>query len=286
LVVLQEGGTRAPLFCFDPTGTHVQAYKSLAYALGDEQPVYGLALSHIFATPWQEISINRIAEDYAQIVLGKQPKGPYYLLGWSNGGAIALAVARVLERHGQSLAFLGILDSLPQAHVATNPSELIHDEFLYYFQGDQRLEFLRLPDEQRQSLYNHLLRLDEPERVEYAIQWAQDKRLLPAQESDTSIEVLKVAYALTREAGNVLRTTARDPVQAPIHAWWTSARLSKYGKAPIDWTLYTKGTVEIRTIHGDHTDAVQSIQVHQRISEILTGKQARGGQKESYGAQS
>jgi hypothetical protein len=49
--------------------------------------------------------------------------------------------------------------------------------------------------------------------------------------------------------------------------------------------LYTREAAEIRTIVGEHTDVVQSIQVHQRISEILAMKRAYGAQKESYAVQ-
>ena len=96
---------------------------------------------------------------------------------------------------------------------------------------------------------------------------------------------MKVAYALDRETERILHDATQNPLSAPIHAWWTSATLDKHGKAPMDWTLCTRGAVEIGTIHGEHTDAVHSIQVHQGISEILAMKQAYGAQKESYAVQ-
>ena len=81
-----------------------------------------------------------------------------------------------------------------------------------------------------------------------------------------------------------LQAYRKTPVRAPIHAWWTSATLSKHRKAPVDWTQYTRGNVEVGTILGEHTDAVQGIKVHQRINEILT--QVCDVKKESYAVQS
>lgn len=267
LVVLQEGRGGTPLFCFDPTGTHVSAYQSLAYALGEDRPVYGLALSWIFAEPWNALSLDLVGARYCALIRERQPEGPYHLLGWSNGGAIALAVARFLEQQGQQPAFLGILDTQPQIVVESGLS--VGEELLHYVQGDRKELFLALPAAERQALKDELERLGEEDRVEYAIRWARDRRLLSREESDASMAALKVAYALDRETARVLRAAAQDPLRTPIHAWWTSATLSKRGGAPVDWTGCTSGPVEIKTIAGEHMDAVQSIQVHQQISEIL-----------------
>lgn len=144
---------------------------------------------------------------------------------------------------------------------------------------------MTLPESERQALKDTLEGLCEEDRVDYAIRWAQDRKLLSREESDASVSALKVAYALDRETGRVLRDAMQDPLHAPIHAWWTSATLDKHGKAPVDWALYTRGTAEIGTILGEHTDAVQSIQVHQRISEILAIKTISDGWKESHAIQ-
>ncbi len=283
LVVLQTGRGAVPLFCFDPTGTHVAAYQSLAYALGEDRPVYGLALSWIFSEPWNVLSMDLIAARYVAIIREQQPDGPYHLLGWSNGGAIALAVARQLEGQGQSVDFLGILDTQPQTTAGSTDSA--GDELLHYIRGDRQEAYLALPDAERQTLRDTLERLSDEDRVDYGIRWAQARKLLSREESEASVAALKVAYALDRETAEILHATARNPLQAPIHAWWTSATLNKHGKAPVDWSLCTKGSVKIETIVGEHTDAVQSIQVHHRIGEILAMTRVCDAQKESYGVQ-
>lgn len=283
MVVLQAGQAELPIFCFDPTGTHVSAYQPLAYALGEERPVYGLALNWIFSEPWTRLSMDLIVSRFTSIIHEQQPSGPYYLLGWSNGGGIALAVARELERQGQSVAFLGILDTQP--HLGLVSTDSVWGELLQYIPRDRQNAFQALPEADRQAIKEHVERLSEEERVEYAIQWAQDRHLLSREESDASTAALKVAYALDRETARILGTARRDPLQAPIAAWWTSATLSKYGQAPVDWTVYTRGRVEIGTVLGEHTDAVRSIQVHHRIRELVTTNRVGRTQKESYAVQ-
>ncbi len=283
LVVLQAGRGQAPLFCFDPTGTHVAAYQSVAYALGQERPVYGLPLSWIFSEPWNRLSMDLIAARYAVIIRDRQKHGPYLLLGWSNGGAIALAVAQQLERQGQSVDFLGILDT--QFQTMSDSTDSVEEELLHYIQGDRREAFLAVPDVELQALRDALKRLGDEDQVEYGIRWAQDRNLLSREESEASIAALKVAYALDREAAGMLRAAVQDPLQAPIHAWWTSATLRKHGKAPVDWSVCTKGIAVTETVHCEHADVVRSIQVHQRISEILFMLRGGHAQEESYAVQ-
>jgi amino acid adenylation domain-containing protein len=283
LVVLQAGRGQAPLFCFDPTGTHVAAYQSVGHALGQERPVYGLPLSWIFSEPWNRLSMDLIAARYAVIIRDRQKDGPYLLLGWSNGGAIALAVAQQLERQGQSVDFLGMLDT--QFQTMSGSTESVEEELLHYIQGDRRQAFLAVPEGERQALRDALKRLGDEDQVEYGIRWAQDRKLLSREESEASIAALKVAYALDREAAGMLRAAVQDPLQAPIHAWWTSSTLRKHGKAPVDWSVCTRGIAVTETVHGEHADVVRSIQVHQRISEILSMLRGGRAQEESYAVQ-
>lgn len=49
--------------------------------------------------------------DYSREILATQPQGPYYLMGWSLGGAIALDIAATLESQGHTVGFLGLVDS-------------------------------------------------------------------------------------------------------------------------------------------------------------------------------
>jgi thioesterase domain-containing protein len=52
-----------------------------------------------------------MARDYADQIRMVQPSGPYHLLGWSLGGDIAFAIAEELQRRGQEIGLLVILDA-------------------------------------------------------------------------------------------------------------------------------------------------------------------------------
>ncbi|MGC7978442.1 thioesterase domain-containing protein, partial [Salmonella enterica] len=46
-------------------------------------------------------------------LLARQPHGPYYLLGYSLGGTLAQGIAARLRARGETVAFLGLLDTWP-----------------------------------------------------------------------------------------------------------------------------------------------------------------------------
>lgn len=285
LVSLRDGRDLLPLFCFDPDGTHVQAYRPLALSLEEGRPVYGLTLSHLFGMRWQDVSIPKLAERQAAIIRARQPSGPYHLLGWSNGGVLALATAQVMERDGEKIAFLGLLDTQPEHALYETQAPTPVDELLAYIRRDRRDAFDAIPESEREALGEKLDRLDEEHRLEAAVLWAREREFLSPEEADASIGSLKLGYALAREAARFLSWTRSQPIQAPIHVWWTTATLSRWGKGPVDWSEHTTGAIAMESVAGDHMEAVYSIHVHQRIGDILTMTQGGRAQEGPYAVQ-
>jgi nonribosomal peptide synthetase DhbF len=54
-----------------------------------------------------------MAVDYHNEIRKIQPTGPYHLAGWSIGGTLAFAVANVIQRLGDDVALLSLIDSMP-----------------------------------------------------------------------------------------------------------------------------------------------------------------------------
>jgi amino acid adenylation domain-containing protein len=108
IVALQPEGALPPLYCVHPADRRVLGYMKIARCLGTDQPVYGVQ------DVGEELSrpVPRIAMDHVQALRARQPEGPYYLAGWSFGGFVAWEMASLLERQGQTVAFLGVLDTM------------------------------------------------------------------------------------------------------------------------------------------------------------------------------
>ncbi|MDQ1350344.1 MAG: hypothetical protein QG657_645 [Acidobacteriota bacterium] len=92
----------------------------------------------------RNITIEKLAEDYIEKIKKVQPKGPYRIVGWSLGGTIAFEMVLQLERLGEAVSFLGLLDApgpqgdwKEQAFAFTPQSE--KELFLEYWQGDNRI---------------------------------------------------------------------------------------------------------------------------------------------------
>jgi amino acid adenylation domain-containing protein len=114
LITLQpEGndGERRPLFLVHPLAGLVFPYYELALQLGTDQPVYGLQSIGIAGEASPLNRIESMAEHYLAAIRQVQPKGPYQLAGWSFGGTVALEMAQQLQKSGESIAFLGIIDT-------------------------------------------------------------------------------------------------------------------------------------------------------------------------------
>jgi amino acid adenylation domain-containing protein len=110
LVEVRGGGARPPFFCVHPAGGNVLCYSELARHLGGEQPFYAFQSKGLTDEGERQTSIEEMAEHYVGLLRGVQPEGPYRLGGWSLGGVVAFEMARQLERKGQRVSLLAVID--------------------------------------------------------------------------------------------------------------------------------------------------------------------------------
>ncbi len=111
LVPIQTTGTHPPLFIVHAIGGNVLTFAPLPKLLGKDQPIYGL---QSIGLDGQERPINKIEEmaaRYIQEVQIIQPRGPYFLAGACMGGVVAYEMAQQFHAHGQTVAFLGLVES-------------------------------------------------------------------------------------------------------------------------------------------------------------------------------
>ncbi|EON33170.1 Non-ribosomal peptide synthetase modules-related protein [Gordonia terrae C-6] len=113
VITLRGEGSRPPLFCVHPAGGLAWFYGGLAPHLRD-RPIYGLQDPHVVTGEPSVTDARALARRYVEEIRRVQPSGPYHLLGWSVGGVIAHAMATHLVELGESVAYLGIMDSRPE----------------------------------------------------------------------------------------------------------------------------------------------------------------------------
>ncbi|SFX01522.1 nonribosomal peptide synthetase DhbF [Thermoactinomyces sp. DSM 45891] len=113
LLPLRESGTRHPIFCVHPAGGLSWCYAGLMTTLGMDYPIYGLQARGIARKDVMPRSTEEMAANYIEHMKEIQPEGPYYLLGWSLGGNVIHAMATQLQRQGDEVALVVMLDAYP-----------------------------------------------------------------------------------------------------------------------------------------------------------------------------
>jgi thioesterase domain-containing protein len=109
---IRTSGDQSPLFCVHPVSGVAWCYSGLQRHLPAGLPIYGLQVDTADGSAWPR-DLTELTATYADRIREVQPAGPYRLLGWSLGGTIAHAVAGRLQREGERVEFLALLDSYP-----------------------------------------------------------------------------------------------------------------------------------------------------------------------------
>jgi len=127
LVPIQIAGEKPPVYCLPGAIGSVMYLYPLASYLGQQQPFYALQTPGLEGEATPE-TVAAQARYHLQALRQQQPSGPYQLMGHSSGGRVAFEMAWQLEQQGETVAFLGILDtSAPdsnQPNLMANYTEL------------------------------------------------------------------------------------------------------------------------------------------------------------------
>ena len=112
LVTFRASGRNSPLFIVHGAFGDIVFVREIVRDLRSDRPVYGLQpppLDGAYKVPRR---MEDIAADYLAEIRKVQPKGPYFLAGYSFGGTAALEMAQQLAQSGERAAFLGLIDTI------------------------------------------------------------------------------------------------------------------------------------------------------------------------------
>jgi amino acid adenylation domain-containing protein len=111
LVPLQPRGEKRPLFCVHAAGGNVFRFVRLTSDMGLERPIYGLQARGLESNEQPYSSIEEMASAYVKAIKCVQSEGPYILSGWSLGGTVAFEMAFILEKLGESVLAVIMIDA-------------------------------------------------------------------------------------------------------------------------------------------------------------------------------
>jgi amino acid adenylation domain-containing protein len=266
----RKNAAATPLFCIHSGLGTVLGYLPLAHRLNGQRPVYGVACRTLNNPLHRDASLESMAADYVQLVRAVQPEGPYSLLGWSLGGAIAALMAARLEAEGERIEFLGLVDSyIPGAHDIPSRRDW-RSEFAFFLNGiaqDHDL-LLQVPQEV----------CDPFESEEPLIRWSRELmeqrglRFVGKYEGVSAAEVVRLFLAdhnLYLATTSVVHPLA--PVSAQIDCWWTKSQ----GELAIEEVSLQldAGAIGVHyRIDDDHLGIIENEEFLAQLSQRLTSQ--------------
>ncbi len=257
LVPIRRSGSQRPLFMVHPLGGEVQYARDLAPELDAEVPVYGLAASGFAAGEKTPTTIQALAASYLTAIRAVQPKGPYRIAGWSAGGLIAHEMAHQVIAAGETVEFLGIIDtSVHKTAPAEHP--ISETQFL--------LEWL--PERIAPSIRSELDAHAAANRIEQMLALCLANDLLP-QELSKDIDAqslrthLKVAHAIRQAVDAYV-----SPVTA-VNVSLFTARDQERVDAALGWSELQGERLQITPLRGEHNTLVKAPYVS-ALGEAIT----------------
>ncbi|KAG0196829.1 hypothetical protein BGX28_009696 [Mortierella sp. GBA30] len=222
LLPLKTTGGRPPLFCIHPGFGLSWLYMGLAKHLHPEQPLYGLQARGLDGKTELAESVEQMTLDYIDHVRQIQPHGPYHLLGYSFGGTVAQSMAVELEKQGEEVPLLVIMDSTADYSVAGDVDIVQQD-------GAEQVE--------------HLARFGGSDSTEDG--WALWERTKPIQ---ANIYYLAKRFVPSIYSGDILffRATVQPDDKAPTVDLAST------------WAPYTLGAVEVHNVGCTHMEMDKS----------------------------
>jgi thioesterase domain-containing protein len=240
IVPMQPNGSEAPLFIIHGAGGNIIRFYQLAMLVGTDRPVYGIQAQSLLAGQPALLRLEDQAAYYLAEIREIQPKGPYYFLGYSFGGTIALEIAHRLHALGEKVELLGLLDSRQRdcMFVAQRQDSMRTrlDRRIARFLGN----FGSLSVRQKVAYLNEKL-VTRILRWIYKAAFALGFRSVPSFMKSTD-DISWVA-AMNYEA---------RPWLGPVSLFRTAIQPDPRLPMDLGWTPLAKGGVEVYELPGDH----------------------------------
>ncbi len=277
LVTIQPRGERPPVYCVHPGHGNIVCYLDLARQLGPEQPVYGLQAPDLDQEGDPYVSIEEMAARYCMAIREQQPEGPYFLAGWSFGGMVAFEIAQQLQRSGQVLASLCLLDCrLPvtAAEMTRIKPELIKASMLL----EHARNVVEASGEELEISAYDLQGLEPEEQLERILGTITNRNLMPRDIDPQMVRrYLEIRMARILAIRRYQPQTYAGPMTlfraAEVNRDAPLAEAQKvFEKAALDptygWDKIVQRAVDVKTVPGNHESMIRAPHVRVLAGEL------------------
>jgi acetoacetyl-CoA synthetase len=135
LLLLKAGTVHPPVFIAHGLGDTVFDLFRLVKTIESSHPIYGMQARGIDGVDAPLSSIEKMAQFHLEAIKKLQTHGPYFLIGYSLGGLVALEIAQRLSAGGETIALLALVDSYPYR----NRLGLIQNALLWFRMAKRRM---------------------------------------------------------------------------------------------------------------------------------------------------
>lgn len=244
IVPLRAGGGNPPLFC-----VHAGNFADMAAVLETERAVYGVGYQ-LWDEAKSNLTIEKLAASHVSKILTIQPKGPYYLIGYSIGALVAYEMANALVGRGESINLLALVD--------------IYNPALYRDRSSEAMQFRNRYRVDRIRKYGRNLM-----RAQFS-ELASDGSKLLGRKATALVRSLVSNVAVTPEV--LVRAYLPPAFEGRIVLFRVEVPMdggSEFSQDPsLGWKAYVKGGVDVKTVAGNHTTVVQLPHVTDLASKL------------------
>ncbi|MFN5396699.1 MAG: non-ribosomal peptide synthetase [Pseudanabaena sp.] len=270
IIPVKDSGTYPPLFCVSGIHGNVILYYKLAKYLGESQPFYGLQPRGLDGIQPPHTSIEAMATSYIQAIRTVQPKGPYFIGGFSFGSKIVWEMAQQLYQQGERVALLALFDG---RNVSKDIVRLpFRKRIFLHFQNFREIGFAYIS--QKLPSWQDWLNVSSQYWTKKTARRFYNRLQLPL---PFYLRQFAIEEILEKTAVEAMKNYVIQPYPDKVTLFRADIQDSYVVGIPLlDWDLgwgqLASGGVEIQTVPGDHLTMFREPQIQilaQKLQECL-----------------
>ena len=256
LVAIQvpENGVKRPFYCVHGLTGDTYWFVDLARHMGEDIPFYGLQSVGLNGQQEPLQTIEDMAAYYVSEMRAVQPEGPYFFGGYSYGAHVAYEMACQLQKQGQEVGLLAILDTfaiLEQGEISRlqqilRGSAMNLDRLVAFLKSDSKRiygRFHQLTETWKRRIKQQLSSTTFASSHNVAVDLIENAEQLPTHVQ----EIIVLNFA-------ALNAYHPRGYEGDITLLQSIARpFSRHFDALMGWGYLTTGDVKAMTVPGSHT---------------------------------
>ncbi|MEX3936959.1 acetoacetate--CoA ligase [Paraburkholderia phymatum] len=245
ILVPMRAGTGTPLFLVHGLSGSAMECWALVHALRSPRPVFALQARGLDGEQPTQRHVEEMAACYIDEMRAVQPNGPYSVTGYSLGGLIAFEIAQQLERAGEQVGLLCLLD--PYVYERWLPWNARMHHWYGRIHGQWRK--LRTVPASRMAGYV-------ADRLIVGADHVQMRLGHMRLRADATTAAFPPALRQVRETLVLAMTRYRPPPYnaGPILYVRATTRLDEHGDPMCLWQRVARGGLTIAEVSGSHDD--------------------------------